>query len=356
MRLLIDIFHPSNVHFLKNFMWKMQEKGHEILVASKDKDVSLALLQHYGFPYKKTGRYSKNLLLKVLQMLKIDYDLYKIARQFKPDILLGQGAINAAHVSKLIRRPCIVFADDEYSLFLYRWFADVIITLGSFDKDIGKKQIKIKTLKEMTYLHPNYFTPDPTVLDEIQIEAHERFSLIRFVAWEASHDFGKAGFNLQSQMRLVKELEKHNRVFISAEGKLPPDLEGYRLNVSPDRIHQVLYYAYLFVGDGQTMAIESAVLGTPAIRCNTFVGSNDMAQFIELERKYGLTFSFKDPDMAIQKAVELLSRQDMKNEWREKSLRLLHDKSDITEFMVSFVENYPASFYAYKAKSVSINS
>ena len=74
-----------------------------------------------------------------------------------------------------------------------------------------------------------------------------------------------------------------------------------------------------------------------------------MAQFIELEREYGLIFSFRDAEMAIGKTMELLARQDIKNEWQEKRLRLLHDKSDITEFMVNFVENYPASFYTYKA-------
>ena len=123
MRLLVDVFHPSNVHLFKNFMWQMQEKGYQILVASKDKDVSLELLEAYDFPYRKTGKYSKNLLLKAVQMLKIDYDLYKIARDYKPDILVGQGGANAAQISKLIGKPCIIFADDEYSLFLYRPFA-----------------------------------------------------------------------------------------------------------------------------------------------------------------------------------------------------------------------------------------
>ena len=84
----------------------MQERGHQVLVASKDKDVSLELLKAYGFPYKKTGRYSKNLLLKAVRMLKIDYDLYKIAKDYKPDVLVGQGAANAAQISKLIRKPC----------------------------------------------------------------------------------------------------------------------------------------------------------------------------------------------------------------------------------------------------------
>jgi predicted glycosyltransferase len=40
------------------------------------------------------------------------------------------------------------------------------------------------------------------------------------------------------------------------------------------------------------MTTEAAVLGTPAIRCNSFVGKRDMGNFIELEKKYGLIFNF----------------------------------------------------------------
>ena len=232
----------------------------------------------------------------------------------------------------------------------------MICTLGSFKKDIGQKQIPVDSYKELAYLHPKYFKPDPTVLDEIGINKGDRFVVIRFVAWTASHDFRRTGFNLQSQVRLVREVGKHARIFISAEGALPPELESYRLRLAPDKIHHLLYYADMFIGDGQTMATESAVLGTPAIRCNTFVGSNDMAQFIELEDKYGLIFSFRDAEMAIKKAVELLAGQDIKKEWQEKRLRLLNDKLDITEFMVDFVENYPASLYNYKMSKGGVSS
>jgi predicted glycosyltransferase len=350
MRLLIDIFHPSNVHFFKNFMWQMQQRGHQVLVAAKDKDVNLKLLEACGFAYKKTGRYGRNLMLKAAQMLKIDYELFELARDYKPDILIGQGAVNAAHVSSLIGKPCILFADDEYSLFLYRSFADVICTLGSFKKDIGKKQIRIDSYKELAYLHPRYFTPDPSALEELNIKNGERFVIIRFVAWTASHDFGRVGFDLPAQKRLVREVEKYARVFISVEGVLPPELESYRLRLAPEKMHHLLFYANMFIGDGQTMATESAVLGTPAVRCNTFVGPGDMAQFVELEKEYGLIFSFRDAEMAISKTIELLAKKDIKNQWQGKRQRLLEDKADITEFMVDFVENYPASFNGYKKK------
>jgi hypothetical protein len=99
------------------------------------------------------------------------------------------------------------------------------------------------------------------------------------------------------------------------------------------------------------MTTEAAILGTPVIRCNSFVGPNDMGNFIELERKYDLIYSFRNTEQAIQKAIELIQRTDLKEQWAKKREKLLADKIDVTRFMVDFIEDYPASFQKYKVKS-----
>ncbi|MFC1908879.1 DUF354 domain-containing protein [Chloroflexota bacterium] len=353
MRILVDNFHPASVHFFKNFIWRMQDRGHQVLVATKDKDVSIELLEAYGFTYVKTGKYGKNLLLKGLQMLKIDWDLYRIARDFKPDILVGQGAINAAHVSALIGKPCIVFADDEYSLFLYKSFANVICTLIGFPKDIGRKQLRIDSYKEMAYLHPEYFKPDPSVLNDLGLSSDDSFVIVRFVGWQASHDVGQHGFDKMAKHKLIQELERYARVFVTSENKLPPEWEKYRIALPPEKLHDLLYYATLFVCDSNTMTTEGGVLGVPVVRCNSFAGPNDFVGMIEMEKKYELIYSFRDSEQAIQKAIELLQRQDIKQEWAIKREKLLAEKIGITEFMVEFIENYPTSFQTYQTEKGS---
>jgi len=109
-----------------------------------------------------------------------------------------------------------------------------------------------------------------------------------------------------------------------------------------------LCYAKMLVGDSQTMTTEAGVLGTPAIRCNSFVGENDMGNFIELEQKYSLIFNYDDPNKAMEKAVELIQKPNLKEEWKKKREQLLKDKIDVTAFMVWFIENYPESFREMK--------
>ena len=65
----------------------------------------------------------------MMDLPKIDYNMYKIARKFKPDILTGFGSVNAAHVSALLRKPCILFTDTEHcpeQQILYIWDETVL--------------------------------------------------------------------------------------------------------------------------------------------------------------------------------------------------------------------------------------
>ena len=99
----------------------------------------------------------------------------------------------------------------------------------------------------------------------------------------------------------------------------------------------------MLVGDSQTRTSEAAVLGTPAIRCNTFVGRIHYLE--EEEHKYGLTYGFR-PDHSeemFQKIEELLSMPDLKEEWQRRRQKMLSEKIDYASFLTCFIENYPDS-------------
>ncbi len=44
--------------------------------------------------------------------------------------------------------------------------------------NMGKRHIKLNSYKELAYLHPNYFTPDPSVLDELALEKDEKLVVL----------------------------------------------------------------------------------------------------------------------------------------------------------------------------------
>ncbi len=343
MKIAVDINHPAHVHYFRHFVGEMKKRGHEVMITASEKEISYQLLTEYGLEYTKLGTYGLSLADKVKNIPVLDFRLYQAVKDFKPDVFFGFGSIRNAHVSRLMRKQAIAFDDSEPSPIehlLYVPFTNAILTPDCFHKDFGKKHVRYNGYTELAYLHPKYFTPDPKVLTELGLQPGEKYVVMRFVAWKAGHDFGKGGFSEQAKISAVKALEPHVRVFITSELPLPPELEKYRIKISPINIHSVLYYAQMLIGDSQTMTTEAALLGTPAIRCNTFVGEHDMGNFIELERKYGLIFNFDNPEQGIKKAVELIRQPDLKAEWGQKLEKLLADKIDVTQFMVDFVEHY----------------
>lgn len=335
MRIAVDIGHPSQAHFFKNFIWEMQKKGHQVLITVSEKDVAIPLLQAYGFDYINLGSYGKNLLEKILNVPLMDIKMYQAVKGMEPDIFLGFGSVRAAHVAWFMRKPCLIFDDDEFTFPYYHWFADKICGFSGFKKT-GKKIVKIPSFKELAYLHPNWFEP------QVKIETGLPVTILRFVS-RAFHDVGKEGFNLAFKRKLVEELSKCSRVFISSELPLPSDLERYRAKIKPEEIHTFLAQADLLISESGTMTTEAAVMGIPVVRCNSFLGHDNVGNFVELEKKYGLIFNYKNPNLALNKAIQLIKTPNIRSLWQAKRKRLLQDKIDVTSFMISFVENYRSS-------------
>ncbi len=344
MKILFNLGHPAHVHLFKHLMWDLSNKGHEIKITARDKEILLDLLDYYGFTYTILSNAGKNLIGIGVEMLIRDYRLFKIAKNYSPYIMIAVLDPPITHVGKLLKIPSITFTDTEHAKLaniMTLPFTNAICTPSCFKKNLGKKQIHYDGYHEIAYLHPNYFTPNPTVLDELGLTEDDTFVILRFVSWNASHDVGHSG--IQNKIELVQKLEKYGRVLITSEGKLSDGLEKYQIKVSPEKMHDLLYYATLLYGESATMASECAVLGTHSIYCD-FAGRGYTD---EEEEKYGLVFNFKlDEDSiksSLEKAVELLEVNNLKSIGRNKRDELLKDKIDVTAFMVDFIENYPES-------------
>ena len=355
MKLLIGIGHPAHVHFFKNFIHNFQEKGHEVRIIARDKEVTIDLLKKYHLEYELFSGHKRSLMGKLLEIPQNDLIFLKAAKKFNPDILIGINNYTSAHVGIYSGIPSIIFTDTEEAALgniLTFPFATTICTPSCFLNDLGKKQVRYHGYHELAYLHPKYFTPDPGVLDQAGISKGENYFLLRFILWAASHDIGLSGMRRDSVTTLIQSLEEHGRVLISSERTLDPALEKYRLKTSPENIHSLMSFASLYMGEGGTMAAEAAILGTPAIHiesnANGIATGNFSGNFRELRDRYGLLYFFADQNEAFSKALEILENRNAKQEWQKKRENLLQDKVDVTEWMTSFIERYPRSFEEYR--------
>jgi len=326
---------------------ELENKGHTFKVVAINKDHDLELLDAFGIPYEVISNSSgKNIVEKGLIFLWTTLKIFLISLKFKPDIFIGRASPMMAINSFFFQKPHIVFEDSEPTVFcleICKLFSSVIITPRGFGKDLGRKQIRIDAYKELFYLHPNYYKPDPSIFSLLKIKKDEKYILFRFVAMNAHHDIGQHG--IKDPISLVKHLEKFGKVFISSEKRIPPELEKYQLKIPLEKIHDVLYYATLFISDSQTMTTEAAVLGTPAIRCNSFVGKNDMSNYLELENKYGLIYNFIDERRIEGKAIELLQISNLKELWQKKLEIFFSEKTDPTKILISSITQNREHFF-----------
>lgn len=266
--------------------------------------------------------------------------MYKLAKKIKPDLLLSFASPYLANLAVITGIPMIVFDDTEQNRLvqrIYRRAADAIVVPSCFGKKLSERQFRFKGYFELAYLQPKYFTPDPEIAGELGVGRGERFVLIRTVAWKALHDFNRSGFSEAELQSLVASLSGLARVFISAEGELPVDLELLRLNIAPEKIHHVMAAASLVFSEGATMAAEAAVLGVPTVH----VSDLRPGYIKDLEKRHGLlrTYLHKDFRTAIAAGKEFLREGDTQRQvLLKRKESMLKMSVDVVEFMAEVVE------------------
>jgi predicted glycosyltransferase len=339
---MIDIAHPAHIHYFRNFAKIMEKRGHKYLMTLRGKDIIIKLADYYDLNYKIRSGFNKESVSKFNYALTSVKNIYRISRKFKPTLFIDMGTVFAAPVAKFLGVPYIAFDDTEAAFkarLLFMPFTSSLLTPRCFEEDLGKKHIKFNGYMELFYLHDNYFKPDIKILDELGITNDKKICIIRFVAWKAFHDKGQKGFSESEMVELVREISKKAKVFISSESDLVnDDLKPYLLKIHPGKMHDLLAFSDLYIGEGATMASECAMLGTPAIYFNTIDTG-----YINEQKKYGLVFKYNSYKDVLEKTDQLLNKVNIKEEWEMKRKKMLNDKIDMTAFLVWFVENYPES-------------
>jgi len=355
MRIFIDIGHPAHVHYFRNFIKIMEYKGHKICVSARDKDVTQSLLDHYQIKFTSKGRGRKSLIGKLYYAVKASYQIIRLLLIFKPDISLSFGSPYLAYISQILRIPHIAFDDTEHAEFehlLYVPFSKCILTPQSFKKNFGEKHIKFDGSMDLAYLHPKYYESNIKYLEELNLIGKTYFFL-RFVKWDATHDIGQSGFSVEGKAKIIKLLAKYGELLISAEYSLPSEFNKYLYQGDPFKIHTLIQYSSLFIGESGSMATEAAVLGTPSIMVNT---SSKYFGVFEHLSKFGNLFYYDNEIAAIEKIRDLLSNADVKKNSIRNAQEYMQQSINLTDFMVWFIENYPNSFKIMKKNRVYQNN
>lgn len=345
MNILIDIGHPGHVHLLHGVAEEMKKREHMVFYSVRDIPIAKRLMEHYGMtPWIDLGGKKDSLWGKAKTVLHQDAQLLKFVRRNHIDIGLSSGLV-LSHVSKLSHMKSYVFDDDDdivepLSVKFEHPLSNVVFTPDCIQRKT-KHAVYYAGTHELAYLHPNRFSPDPSVLRHAGLADGERFFIMRFVALKGHHDVGQHGLTLEQKKTLVELLKQHGRVIITSERAIEPEFEQYRLPVPPEEIHSLMAYSSMFLGDSQTMTSEAAILGVPALKCNTFAGRLSVPNM--LEQKYNLCYAYQPTQFdEMYHHIEQLLALDpevLKTKWQSKRQRMLQDMIDPTEFFIKYIES-----------------
>ncbi len=331
-RVLFDIGHPAHVHLFKHLARLLMADGARVLFTVRRKEFEIELLEKEGFEYVCFGNHYRSLIGKVWGMFRYDLQMIMTGWKFKPDLIVGHGTIYGAHAAPFLGAKVLAIEDtgNMEQVRLYRPFTDVILTPQVLDKELGPKQQRYNSYHELAYLHPEFYEPDPSILEWLEVKPGEPYAIIRFISWEATHDVGHKGLSASDKVELVRNLSKRMRVFITSERAVTEDLQPHCLKIPPDKFHHALYYASLVVTEGTTTGTEAGILGTPVIYISTFADPN----LKEMEG-FGLVHNTAESG-AVFSAVETTLNED-RQVYRERAAHFVSTKLNATRFYHEFI-------------------
>ncbi len=341
---LFYLGHPAHYHNISVVIQKLSEKGYRVVLVARGKDVLFDLLE--GLPYEiiyLKPRKGNNKLSLVKTILIREFIMLRLGLKYKPKMLIGTDIV-IAHIGKFLNIPCVILNEDDAREvpFLAKYgFRHATAVFSPLSCDITPYQNKIgyQGYHELAYLSPDYFKPDKSKVYEL-INENEKYFILRFAELTAHHDDGKNGIDIDITKALISQLSPFGRVFITSERKLETELEPYRININPKDMHHALSFAEIYIGDSQTMAAEAAVLGTPSIRFNDFVGK--LGYLEELEHRYQLTYGIDtgNQEKLFSVVNELLQRKNLKEDFKKRKDQMLLECVDVTELWMNyFIEN-----------------
>lgn len=345
MKIAFGLGHPAHFYLYKNVIQLLSHK-HEIEIFINDKDILRKLLDFNAYPYITiaTSKSDENIFGKASKLYLSAKALYKITKNHKPDVFVSCLS-QLCWVSRLQGKKNIFNAEDDITytylqgLITYPFVSTILTSQVVKTWPFTYKQIGYAGYHKLAYLHPKWFTPVESIRNLYIKEPH--YFIIRTVNHKAYHDINARGLDIYTLRIIINYLKDYGAVYISSEKPLPKEFQGNALSINENDIHHVLYYADLFIGDSQSMTVESAMLGTPSIRINNF--TNRISVIKELEYTYRLTYSIspkmKDKIIPIIKEIFSINRE----EFRNRRNLMLNEKIDVTSFLAWFIENYPTS-------------
>ncbi|MCB0417825.1 MAG: DUF354 domain-containing protein [Bdellovibrionaceae bacterium] len=338
MKVLIEIGHPAHVHFFSRCIRTLKEKGHQVTVVSRNKEITNQLLEKENIAYRCLSSPRRSKIGLFLELFVRWFHIIEIILKEKIDLAVSISGISTSFPAWFTGIKSYTFTDTEdanLTNIVAFPFSSKIVTPRFFLKGLGKKQVYYDGLHELAYLQDF----DRQKAQEIRqaLGFTEPYSIIRLVSNDALHDHDTKNLDEEGLRELIQILSRKGKVHISSQSPLKHEFKEYELNIPITQIHAVLEGAQLFVGDSPTMAVESSLLGTPAYLVSPRI--HRLGNMVHLDKDYKLLKCYLTWSDFWTDFSKLSDVPGQKKEWATRSERFLKDRPSVSEFVADMILN-----------------
>ncbi|MFP4608485.1 MAG: hypothetical protein ACLFNY_02770 [Candidatus Aenigmatarchaeota archaeon] len=322
----------------------MDDRGHDLLLFHTGNELTKELLDPLKINHKSYGRYFETEVTKVLSSLYNKTSLLRELKRFDPDLILSVNGLPPSPFHSLLDVPTLVFLDtkpepqDEYFLFNY---ASKLVAPDCYHADLPKdKQLTHSSYHALAYLHPQRFTPDTSIFDELDIEPGEYViaSFGKYIGQKI--DLKRHPLRRREVIDLVRDLDDLCKVFVDRRAHVPQALEDHCPSIHPAKYHDLLAGAALVIGDNPVVSAEAGVLGTPWIHISNY------STFTLEDQEIHYEIGSQVPDLEESKDLaEMILKDELDTDFERSRKEILKDKTDLTKWMLTLVKVLKRSGY-----------
>ena len=336
MKILVDVHHPVDINFFKNAIGILATKYDchvEIAVQPRGKIVPILERELPQYHSVRIGTHRKSFAGKIYDAGVRFLGFVSYLRRGGFDLAAGFGGISLCHATYVLGKPSVIFDDDpEFGLgfYPYKPFATRLVMPQHIPAH-GRNLVTYRGFKELAYVHPNFFKPDQTALQEYGLSPGS-YVFVREVSNISMNYTHLEEGRLVDDCRRLRSLGLN--VVLSLEDKSLTDRFAPHCIILQEPvgdIYSLMHFALLAISSGDSMAREACVTGTPVI----YTGGRFMSVNSELIKK-GIFFE-PDAENTVMKLVDMIIKQNMKHKTSEIVQEALTSREweDTTEVIVS---------------------
>lgn len=268
MKFLVEILHPAQVHLFRNTISILEERGHEVIVTSRQKEMTVELLDELGIQHTVLSKKQQGLTGMFAELLVRNWRLWKIARRERPDAMLALTGVAMGPIGKVCGIPTVLVDEAEFA-YLQRLLsvplATAVVVGTGYLKPIQRNFIQYHGIWVQAYLAKKYFRPSQEVADHFAHGSGRPTVFVRLVDQSSNHDLGAKNESDDTLRRSLESLQAVASVVVSSEAPLPRDLQHLKMKTPKAFVHSLLAHCSAVVSNSPTMAAEAACLGVPSI-------------------------------------------------------------------------------------------